>query len=171
MTKSFDPYDANKCDMCGQRQESVSPRKVITVGAWSSTVRWKFCDECVVVMSLQRMPKPPPDADFLVFFNVEDSSQVLINPQSSAARAYLEKTAVEPIERWLGCVLMTKETFVISLARKLLEARFKVVGDRAIVNQMPRLYLHEGEWNIYTGGHEVPSEVVSQIGKGVGEPN
>ena len=36
--------------MCGQRQKSVRPRRVITVGKNSCTVRTKFCDQCAAVV-------------------------------------------------------------------------------------------------------------------------
>ena len=49
--ESPDPYDATRCDMCGQHQESVRPRRVITVGKKSGTVRTKFCDECAAVVT------------------------------------------------------------------------------------------------------------------------
>jgi hypothetical protein len=45
---SPDPNDATKCDLCGQRKESVRSRRVITVGKMSATARTKFCDQCAV---------------------------------------------------------------------------------------------------------------------------
>jgi hypothetical protein len=45
-----DPNDATKCDLCGQRKESVRPRTLITVGSQSATVRTKFCDECAATV-------------------------------------------------------------------------------------------------------------------------
>lgn len=47
--KSPDP-NATRCDLCGQRQKSVRPRRVITVGKNSGTVRTKFCDQCAAVV-------------------------------------------------------------------------------------------------------------------------
>jgi hypothetical protein len=49
--KSPDPYEATRCDMCGQCQESVRPRRVSTVGKNSGTVRTKFCDQCAAVVT------------------------------------------------------------------------------------------------------------------------
>jgi hypothetical protein len=43
-----DPNNATKCDLCGQRKESVRSRRVITVGKMSATARTKFCDQCAV---------------------------------------------------------------------------------------------------------------------------
>jgi hypothetical protein len=72
--------------------------------------------------------------------------------------------------RWIGDVLAIKETFVLSLVRKLIEARFKAIGDRALI-QTPRLYLHEGKFNIYTGGHPISLKTVEEILKGAAKPN
>jgi hypothetical protein len=166
-----DPHDATKCDMCGQRKQSVRSRKIITVGAWSGTVRWKFCDECVVAISLQKLPKRPRNADFLIFYNVEDDSQIFLTPQNAVAKDYLEQAVAADTTRWTGGALVIKETAALSVIRKLVEARFNVVGDRAIVNQRPRLYLQEGAWNIYTGGHTIAAETSKLIVKGAGKPN
>jgi hypothetical protein len=56
-----DPYDATKCDMCGQHKESVRSRTVITIGLNSGTVRWKFCDECAATVSEWSQPKDQED--------------------------------------------------------------------------------------------------------------
>jgi len=48
--KSPDPHDASKCDVCGQRKETVRPRTTVTVGAQSGTVRTKFCDQCAAMV-------------------------------------------------------------------------------------------------------------------------
>jgi len=56
-----DPYDATKCDMCGQHKESVRPRRVITIGLKSGTVRAKFCDECAATVTKWSQPKDEED--------------------------------------------------------------------------------------------------------------
>ncbi len=66
LNKSPDPYDATRCDMCGQCQESVRPRRVSTVGKNSGTVRTKFCDECAAVVTKwlkgeETIQSPPED--------------------------------------------------------------------------------------------------------------
>jgi hypothetical protein len=60
--KSPDP-NATRCDLCGQRQKSVRPRRVITVGKNSGTVRTKFCDQCAAVVKewLGGAQSPPED--------------------------------------------------------------------------------------------------------------
>jgi hypothetical protein len=60
--KSPDP-NATRCDFCGQRQKSVRPRRVITVGKNSGTVRTKFCDQCAAVVKewLGGAQSPPED--------------------------------------------------------------------------------------------------------------
>src|SRR5215469_10915229 len=63
--KSPDPHDTSKCDLCGQRQESVRPRRVITVGKKSCTVRTKFCDQCAAVVTKwlegEKTTESPPE--------------------------------------------------------------------------------------------------------------
>jgi uncharacterized protein YlaI len=44
--KSPDPHDASKCDLCGQRTESVRQRRVASIGLQSRRVQTKFCYEC-----------------------------------------------------------------------------------------------------------------------------
>jgi hypothetical protein len=46
LNKWLDPYDDTTCDQCGERKETVRPRKTITVGLKSGVLRWKFCEEC-----------------------------------------------------------------------------------------------------------------------------
>jgi len=50
-----------KCDMCGQHEKSVRPRKTITVGLRSGTVRTKFCDECAATVTKWLQPKDGQD--------------------------------------------------------------------------------------------------------------
>ena len=45
-----DPCDASKCDLCGQRRESVRPRRRVAVGLQSGTVRTKFCEQCATAV-------------------------------------------------------------------------------------------------------------------------
>ena len=66
LNKSPDPYDATRCDMCRQCQESVRPRTVSTVGKNSGTVRTKFCDHCAAVVTKwlkgeNTIERPPED--------------------------------------------------------------------------------------------------------------
>src|SRR5262249_12829592 len=65
-----DPHDAGKCDLCGQRRESVHPRRVVTVGRESGTVRTKFCDECAAVVAKwlkgEKNIESPPEKTFVV---------------------------------------------------------------------------------------------------------
>ncbi|SRR6266478_9667796 len=56
-----DPYDATKCDMCGQRKQSVRQRTAITIGLETGTVRTKFCDECAATVTKWSPPKDEED--------------------------------------------------------------------------------------------------------------
>src|SRR5215470_8919617 len=60
--KSPDP-NATRCDLWGQHQKSVRPRRVITVGKNSGTVRTKFCDQCAALVKewLGGAQSPPED--------------------------------------------------------------------------------------------------------------
>ena len=111
---------------------------------------------------------PPPDADFLVYY---EGSKVLLKPQNSTASEYVETTLARDGLRWLSGALVIKDTSVIPLTHKLIAAGFNVVGESALVQTRPRLYVHNGKWCLYTGGHVMSPEVVDQILKHAGSPN
>src|SRR5262249_24938906 len=54
---------AIKCHLCGQRKKSVRARKTITIGLHTGNVRWKFCDECAVIVAKQSQPKDEEDTN------------------------------------------------------------------------------------------------------------
>jgi|GEM_PF-3291454 len=165
-----DPYDMSKCDTCGERKKSVRARRMVTIGRSSGTVRWKFCDECVAIAGFERMPEPPPDTDFLIYYDGE-RAKVLVRPNNSAARKYVA-AHVEALGGcgWIAGALIVRAGSVVSLAHRLLSAGFKVVGDKEFI-ETPRLYVHGGKYCVYTAGREISNEVVRQILTGSGKPN
>jgi|GEM_PF-5867779 hypothetical protein len=163
-----DPNDPTKCDLCGKHKPTVRQRKVATIGAVSRTIRSKFCDECVASIGFQRMPQPPPHGDFLIYYDGEREN-LLVRPQNSRARTYLE-TLAGRAPQWLDNALVVKESEVISLIARLLASGFRVNGDKTLA-QTPRLFTFEGKPGIYTAGRPMPPELVAQILKRTGTPN
>jgi hypothetical protein len=112
--------------------------------------------------------EPPANADFLVYY---EGPNVLVRPQNLAARNCLETTLAGEAGRWVSGALVAKDTSVIPLIHTLIAAGFKVVGERALVQTAPRIYVNKAKWWLYTGGRSVPPKLVSQILKGAGAPN
>jgi hypothetical protein len=163
-----DPNNMTNCDMCGRQKESVRPRKTMTIGRNSGTLRWKFCDECVAELGFQRMPRPAPEADFLIYFDAEREN-VLVKPQNQPAREYLESNPPSDPARWVGGALVIKELSVIRLAQSLIAAGFEVIGEKSLC-QTPRRYVREGKRWLYTAG-AIPGEAIGPILKNAGKTN
>jgi len=118
--------------------------------------------------NIQGMAEPPADADFLVYY---DGPKVLLRPQNSTAREYVQRNLAAHGQGCLGGALVIKAISVVPLTHKLLAAGFKVVGQTAIIQAGPQLYVHDGNWGLYTAGRAIPPKVVSRILKGAGRPN
>jgi hypothetical protein len=112
--------------------------------------------------------EPPPNADFVIYY---EGPTVLVRPQNSRAREYLQTTVAGEAVRWLNSGLAVKETCVVPIAHKLVTAGFKVVGESALVWTAPRIYVNKAKWWLYTGGRAIRPKLVSQILKGAGAPN
>jgi hypothetical protein len=117
---------------------------------------------------LIKLAEPPADADFLVYY---EGSKILVRPQHSTARSYLEANLPRDGQGWLNGALVIKDTSVVPFVHKLKVAGFNVVGQSALVRSALRLYVHEGKWWLYTGGRAIPPKLVGQIIKTAGRPN
>jgi hypothetical protein len=171
-----DPYDATKCDMCGRRKESVCQRRAITVGLETGTVRTKFCDECAATVAKQakgstdeiagsrtlrrKMAEPPANADFLFY---HEGPNVLVSPQNSTAREFLQTTLAGNAAQWFSGALVVEAASVVPIAHKLVAAGFVGIGESAFVQAAPRLYVDNGKRCLYTGGRAIPPELARQM--------
>ena len=114
------------------------------------------------------MAEPPADADFLFYYH---GSNVVVEPRNSTAREYLETTLGNDALGWFNRAPVIEDSSVVPLAHKLIAAGFVVVGQRALTESGPRLYVHDGNWGLYSGGRVIPQELFGQILKGAGKPN
>jgi hypothetical protein len=115
-----------------------------------------------------KIPEPPPTADFIVYY---EGPNVLVRPQNLTARNCLETTLAGEAGRWVSDALVVKDTSVIPLIHTLIAAGFKVVGESALVQTAPRIYVNKAKWWLYTGGRAIRPKLISQILKGAGGPN
>jgi hypothetical protein len=106
--------------------------------------------------------------DFVIYY---EGPTVLVRPQNSRAREYLEITVAGDAVRWLNGGLAVKDTCVVPIAHKLVAAGFKVVGESALVWTAPRIYVNKAKWWLYTGGRAIRPKLMSHILKGAGGPN
>jgi hypothetical protein len=112
--------------------------------------------------------EPPPDADFLCYYS---GPNVMVEPRNSAAKQYLGTTLDGNALAWRNGAAIVETSAVVPLVHRLIAAGFNVVGQSAIMQQTPRLYVYEGKWWLYTGGRNIPEKLVRLILKGVGKPN
>ena len=95
-----DPNDAKLCDKCGQHEETVGSRRVITIGRESRTVRWKFCDECAAIVVEESRGTPAETAALAAAAEdrkeAKTSNGVIIAPANTASSRCLRNKMPEP---------------------------------------------------------------------------
>jgi hypothetical protein len=112
--------------------------------------------------------EPPADADFLVY---QHGANVVVEPRNPKAKECFSANAGDEVLGWFNGAPIVEKSAVVPVTHKLITAGFNVIGERALIEAGPRLYVCDGKWWLYTGGRAIRPKLISQILKGAGAPN